>query len=39
MKALGCLFFLLVCVALFCAFPPLGVGVLVLGVVAKVLMR
>jgi hypothetical protein len=39
MKALGVLFFLLICAGLFAVFPPLGLGLLVAGVVIKVLMR
>jgi hypothetical protein len=39
MKLFGVLCFLGLCGVLFLVFPPLGLGLLVIGVVVKVLMR
>jgi len=39
MKLFGVHCFLGLCAALFLVFPPLGLGLLVVGVVVKILMR
>jgi hypothetical protein len=39
MKLFGVLCFLVLCAGLFLVFPPLGLGLLVVGVVIKALMR
>jgi hypothetical protein len=38
-KALGVLFFLLICAGLFVVLPPVGIAVFIVGVAIKVLMK
>lgn len=39
MKCFGVLCFIALCIGLFVLVPPLGIGLLVIGVVIKILMK